>query len=99
MCFAIPNWDKEAIDQDDGGESVEESIGVKYFGKPASEHPDWKWVMMNETCSIVSEWLRRADYCQPDNFGMHIYSDFFGYGLQELQENLVGRFRSWMCNA
>jgi hypothetical protein len=52
MCFAIPNWDKEAIDQDDGGESVEESIGVKYFGKPASEHPDWKWVMMNETCSI-----------------------------------------------
>jgi len=57
--------------------------------KPASEHPDWKWVVMDETWMIMTEWHRRASYCDPDNFDMHIYSDWLGYGSQELQENLV----------
>jgi hypothetical protein len=83
MCIAIPSWN------DEDGEISPEAAGVGLQGKPASEHPDWKWVVMHETWMIVTEWHRRTDYCNPDNFDMYIYNDWFGYGLQELQENLV----------
>lgn len=65
--------------------------GLEFHGKPAAEHPEWKWTLMDQTWSIVTEWQRRTDYCQPDNFAMYIYNDWYGYGLQELQENLVSR--------
>jgi hypothetical protein len=38
---------------------------------------------------MFSEYRRRSTYCDPDNFGMYIYNDFNGWGLQELMENLV----------
>jgi hypothetical protein len=92
MCIAMPFWNKANNDEnEDGGESGHQPVGLQYHGKPASEHPDWEWIVMDETWSIIQEWHRRADYCQPDNFDMYIYNDWFGYGLQELQESLVGR--------
>lgn len=81
MCMVIPQW------ADEDGLDDEEARAV--HNKPASEHPEWKWVTMNETWLIMTEWHRRTDYCQPDNFDMYIYNDWFGYGVQELQENLV----------
>lgn len=44
---------------------------------------------MDETWMIMTEWYRRASYCDPDNFDMYIYNDWCAWGLQELQENLV----------
>ena len=84
MCIAIPSWD------DPNGVNDREAAGVSLQGKPASEHPDWEWVVIDKTWTIVTEWHRRMDYCNPDNFDMYIYNDWYGYGLQELQENLVG---------
>lgn len=87
MCIATPSWAEADLDEEIGED--EGPAGIELHGKPASEHPDWEWVVMDETWSIVTEWHRRTDYCQPDNFGMYIYNDFYGYGLAELQENLV----------
>jgi hypothetical protein len=38
--------------------------------------------------TMLTDWMRRADYTDPDSFGMYIY-DFHWYGLIELIENLV----------
>lgn len=57
--------------------------------KPAGDFPDHKWIAMWETWKLLCEYRRRATYTNPDNFGMHIYNDFNGYGLNELIENFV----------
>lgn len=45
--------------------------------------------MMWESWKMFCDWRRRAKYCDPDNFGMYICNDWYGWGLQELMENLV----------
>lgn len=80
-----PPWARDG----DGDDEEEQATGKKVHAKPSSEHPEWQWVVMRQTWLIMTEWHRRTDYCKPDNFDMYIYNDFFGYGLQELQENLV----------
>lgn len=59
--------------------------------EPASEHKNWKWVMMWESWKTVCEYQRRSKYCYPDLFSMHIYNDFRSYEPIELIENLVRR--------
>ncbi|KAM0711343.1 hypothetical protein Q7P35_002083 [Cladosporium inversicolor] len=52
-CMIIPQW----ADKND-----DETRGVPVHSKPASEHPEWKWVVMHETWMIMTEWhLRMAD--------------------------------------
>jgi len=45
--------------------------------------------MMWEGYKTFLDYRRRSNYCDPDNFGMYIYNDFHGWGLQELMENQV----------
>ncbi|KAL5415887.1 hypothetical protein PMIN03_002464 [Paraphaeosphaeria minitans] len=59
--------------------------------QPARNFPGWKWVMLMESWKIYCEWERRSGYCQPDFLGMYIYNDWYGYGIQELLENLASR--------
>ena len=86
MCIAKPWWGDGTIPD------TEEIQGLEYHGKPSSEHPDWPWTLMDGAWSVADEWRRRTDYCNPDAFDMYIYNDFYGYGLMELQENLVSVF-------
>ena len=57
--------------------------------KTAAEEPGEKWIAMWKTWTMKCDWMRRGSYCDPDNFGMYIHNDFFGYGIQELVENMV----------
>jgi len=43
MCMIIPQW------ADKDGTNDDEARGVPVHSKPASEHPEWKWVVMDET--------------------------------------------------
>ncbi|KAF1968411.1 hypothetical protein BU23DRAFT_558647 [Bimuria novae-zelandiae CBS 107.79] len=60
--------------------------------KPVGEHNHRKWVMLKEGWSMFCDWKRRSGYCQPDFLAMYIYNDFYGYGIQELLENLLLKF-------
>lgn len=62
--------------------------------KPASEHPEHRWVAMWETWKLFSAWERRASYTNPEFFNMHISKHFHGYGMQEMVENMVRGFAS-----
>lgn len=64
------------------------------FPKPAAEHPEWKWKMMWEAWTMLCDLDRKRTYCHPDNFGMHVYTDFYGYGLNEMIEKLLSARQS-----
>ena len=61
MCIAKPSWAE--ADLDEGLGEDEGPAGRELQGKPASEHPDWEPVVMDETWTIVTECHRRTDYC------------------------------------
>ncbi|KAF2464874.1 uncharacterized protein BDR25DRAFT_172186, partial [Lindgomyces ingoldianus] len=60
--------------------------------QPATNHQDWKWVIMWQGWKILLDCTRGAKYCNPDMFGMYISNDWKGWGLQELLENLMLEF-------
>ncbi|KAJ4340781.1 hypothetical protein N0V95_007389 [Ascochyta clinopodiicola] len=60
--------------------------------EPAKDHPEHKWCIMWEGYKMLMNYERRAKYCNPDYFGMHIYNDFEGWGFQELLENFIVEF-------
>lgn len=66
-----------------------ENVKKGHILQPAKDHPDWKWIIQWEAFKTVVDYKRRSNYCNPDCFGMYIYNDFCGFGLQELMENIV----------
>lgn len=69
------------------GFNAENKAGVML--EPAKDHPEHKWCIMWEGYKMFMDYRRRANYCNPDRFGMYIYNDFEGWGFQELLENFV----------
>ncbi|CAG8908551.1 unnamed protein product [Penicillium egyptiacum] len=96
ICLGRTPWNNKEHESED--EEDEESIEQKKKDdaaddattlEPASEHPGEKWIF---TEAGVAKWIalnRSTDVRNPDNFGMYVYNDFFGYAVMELVENLV----------
>ncbi|KAK5720342.1 hypothetical protein LTR17_015059 [Elasticomyces elasticus] len=63
--------------------------------KPASEYPDWKWVMMKDAYSRSDDLRTKASYCDPEkNFDMYIYNDFHAYGVAEVLDSQLLAFNT-----
>ena len=59
------------------------------FKSPPEKHPEHKWVMM-ASAWLKLDWLcRKARYCDPDLFGLSLYTDWKAWGLVEILENTV----------
>ncbi len=104
ICFNRPQFDYEAenralgdkaLDEDELEEKFIEDYekNKKIALSPATKHPDWKWITTFGSWKIFCEYNRRAKYCCPDRFDMDLYNDHEGWGLQELFENWVRRYR------
>ncbi|USP81136.1 hypothetical protein yc1106_08410 [Curvularia clavata] len=61
-------------------------------GDSPEKHPGHKWVMMFNAYMKLDWLMRKARYCNPDNFGMYIYNDWYSYGLTEILENMMVEF-------
>jgi hypothetical protein len=59
------------------------------YKAPASKHPEHKWVMLWDAWLKADLLKRKAKYCNPDAFGMNLYTDWQGWGMQEIMENMV----------
>lgn len=55
--------------------------------EPAVNHPNEKWIFTNAGFSKWMALRQQTTVRDPDNFGMYVYNDFFGYSLMELIEN------------
>ena len=52
MCMVVPQWAADELALGD-----DEERGVPVHSKPASEHPEWNWVVMDEAWMIMTEWF------------------------------------------
>jgi hypothetical protein len=59
------------------------------YKAPPEQHKEHKWVMMWDAWLKTDVLERKAKYCDPDNFGMYLYNDWRGWGMQEIGENMV----------
>ena len=92
--FEKENDDKdedEQLEEDDLTDAYNESLGPeKNIAKmPAANSPDHKWISMWRSWKKYCDLKRYTMYTDPDSFGMYIYNDFHGYGIQELVQNTV----------
>jgi hypothetical protein len=62
------------------------------FGDSPEKHKRHKWVMMYDGLLRKESLDRKAKYCDPDNFGMIVYTDWRVWGMQEIVENMVSRW-------
>ncbi|KAF3008682.1 hypothetical protein E8E13_009240 [Curvularia kusanoi] len=88
---SLMRWDMDKTHESySKGFTEEKKAGVVL--EPAKDHPDHKWCIMWEGWKMFMDYRRRANYCDPDNFGMYIYNDFPGWGHQELIQNFIVEF-------
>ena len=92
--FEKENDDKaedEQLDEEELADQYNENLGPErdVAKMLAVDHPDHTWISMWRSWKKFCELRRHATYTDPDAFGMYIYNDFHGYGLQELVQNTV----------
>lgn len=97
-----PFWyrDEDGEDEDedeDKDEDEDESLGEESVcdggktcccGKPATERPDYPWVISKAGHIKYHTQIAFALLRSPDTFGMYIHNDFEAHGAIEIVENL-----------
>ncbi|KAI0887999.1 uncharacterized protein GGS22DRAFT_154775 [Annulohypoxylon maeteangense] len=88
------NADKEEDDQVDEDELIKQyneyiRADDNIEMKPASDHPEHRWIAMWETWKLFSAWEKRASYTNPEFFKMNVSRSFHGLGMQEQIENML----------
>jgi hypothetical protein len=89
--------DENEDEDEDGGrgkykKNFEEEEATGNIFQPATEHKEWKWTMLWEGWTTFRDFEQKIYFCNPDNFGMHIYNDWSGYGVTEAVENILVAF-------
>ncbi|KAK5682264.1 hypothetical protein LTS10_005390 [Elasticomyces elasticus] len=104
LCIDRPCWHFEQ--EHSNSEEREDSIKIHeaYHSdpqtearwlKPASEYPDWKWVMMKDAYSRSDDLRTKASYCDSEkDFDMYIYNDFHAYGVTEVLDSQLLAFNT-----
>ncbi|KAF2175498.1 hypothetical protein K469DRAFT_756227 [Zopfia rhizophila CBS 207.26] len=101
VCIHRPYFDWEAEyrvteDEDEEGgvykKLIKEKEATGNIFQPSTRHKEWKWIMLWEGWTTLCDFKRKVNFCDPDNFGMHIYNDWKGYGVTEAVENLLTAF-------
>lgn len=57
--------------------------------KLAEEHRGWGWTIMVGAWKQLCETCVRASKCDPDNFDMYVYNDYYGYAIGDIIEGFV----------
>ncbi|KAK3641412.1 hypothetical protein LTR56_006922 [Elasticomyces elasticus] len=104
LCVDQPFWHYRQKNTANGEEEEEYSklhkayhdnpANEQHWLKPASDHPEWKWVMMKDAYSKVDNLRTKASYCDPENYGMYIYNDFHAYGVAEVLDSQLLAFNT-----
>ncbi|KAF2462897.1 uncharacterized protein BDR25DRAFT_347554 [Lindgomyces ingoldianus] len=101
VCIHRPYFDREAeyrVTEDEGEEGgvskklIKEEEATGNIFQPSTKHKEWKWIMLCEGWTTLCDFKRKVNFCDPNNFGMHIYNDWKGYGVTEAVENLLIAF-------
>lgn len=90
QCEGYPNAVTEWICIGHGDpKEAPKKMSKKVSMKPATEFPEWKWVISRAAYALKNTWLLGEQKRDQDMMGCHFYNDFSGYGQQENLENMV----------
>jgi len=98
-----PIWDfHREYDEDELEEMSEEEVEKlqmkldsefeTYFEKKPRDTPNWRWILSTSAYKLSQQLDREFQKRDQDRFGMYIYNDFTGYGIQEVLENWLQSF-------
>ncbi|PIA97887.1 hypothetical protein CB0940_05936 [Cercospora beticola] len=92
LCVDPPEWadedDEDNEDEDSGIESDGSDSEEDFFKEPAADHPTHKWILMREGLDLLVQNCHEAMQRNPDNYGMHVFSDYWAYAIIDLIETL-----------
>ncbi|KAK5732197.1 hypothetical protein LTR17_010774 [Elasticomyces elasticus] len=104
LCIDRPCWhfEQEYSNSEEREDSIKiheayhsDSQTEARWLKPASDHPNWKWVMMKDAYSRSDDLRTKASYCDPEkNFDMYTYNDFHAYGVAEVLDSQLLAFNT-----
>ncbi|CAK1359794.1 unnamed protein product [Cercospora beticola] len=93
LCVDPPEWadedDEDNEDEDSGIESDGSDSEEDFFKEPAADHPTHKWILMREGLDLLVQNCHEAMQRNPDNYGMHVFSDYWAYAIIDLIETLI----------
>ena len=98
VTICPPSWDREAQKGEDEDEDEDEEEEVDddddhgeecVCNQPLEKQPDWSWRITKAGLKIVKQTQKEVMKRDQDLYGLHVYNDFTGYGLQEVIENHV----------
>ncbi|KAK8050732.1 hypothetical protein PG994_012462 [Apiospora phragmitis] len=85
------NEAEDSPDEDESDEFYQAQFEGDFLQEPIAKHPEHKWFAFWQTWKLLCDWQQAADFCDPDSFGMYVYDDFAGWGLQECIERMKER--------
>ncbi|KFY80532.1 hypothetical protein V499_00607 [Pseudogymnoascus sp. VKM F-103] len=109
VCVPHPFWDfrleyKRESDDDDEDENADsprekawnETLeeARKTWLRPAAEFPGYTWTLSLKARKLNKKYDLQTQKRDQDAFGMFIYNDFTGYGLQEVIQNQLSAFNN-----
>ncbi len=93
ICICRPT---EEIAEDLGVDEDDEAVSQACDGgnscvckKPADDYPEHQWIVTKKGFELTLEWQTQQAKRDQDYFDMHVFSDWSGYGICEVIENMV----------
>jgi len=82
----LAKMSKKKIDKLEKDYNAENEL---HFKKDIKDFPEWKWIVSRKGYKMFVNMDVDIQKRDQDRFMMHVYTDFSGYGVQEVIENWV----------
>lgn len=87
ICMDTPYFDTKR--QHSSLQSVNDSHTQELLGKPASEHPQYPWIVSQAGWAKYMAQFTFARLRNPDMFQMYTFNHHIRYGILEMVQNLL----------
>lgn len=94
LCPAAKDEDDDGEESKSASEAKKHTCACGRLGgcirsAPPIAEPAYQWIISKKGIELAQEWtLQQQKRCQ-DNYDMHIFNDWNGYGISEVIENIV----------
>lgn len=94
LCPAARDENDDGEESDSASEVNKQACACGHVGgcirsAPLIADPAYQWIISKKGIELAQEWtLQQQKRCQ-DNYNMHIFNDWNGYGISEVIENIV----------
>ncbi|KAF2182399.1 hypothetical protein K469DRAFT_690860 [Zopfia rhizophila CBS 207.26] len=96
ITFPQPHWSLDPETSESKLKAIQKEA-KKYDGKPAHDFPGYPFIISKAADKLLDKYNLETAKRDQDLFGMYIYNDFTGYGLQEVIENQLAAINSLMA--